>query len=663
MNDFHIYDNKYSKLSLYKNNNKKKMRNLPPSLKNIFYINQNALEISSQYSNYQNSQNKKFDENSKYKHITYNNSNNNKNLSFPINATSSNKNNKSIKRDGSLNSQNNILLKKKIDKFYSKKIENSNKHNSKENTYNMTNINQFKNMNGIIPNKHNINIYLPRKSNIKFFSLKENNISLNSNNFIGKSMSKEKSQSKSKSNSKNKQENKNYNIKVNSNINKVIIDNYLKLYKNGEKNISKKNTRNKLNFLYKEYPRNNSNKFSNEKYKMSPKNILNNLKYKGLKRKNKSSNLLITNFNKSKNNSNSKKCIASKKESNNKLRNKNNKIDGNINKKKILEEGLIMNLINKKQNIKKNNNKNKKDKKISPKQNKNNKNKIISIIITKAFNNNNNKNSNKYLNEKNQNKESNDNMQREGNKEVIIYDYSKNNIFNGKIKHSNEMNSNANGSKKNLIINTQYDNDENLYKLIDERLKTEYNDNSLEAIDKMFEEENEEEMTKKSKSLSKRESYKFLYPEIYMKDDEYYVENDNNNSNDKREKELDETESPLKVDTYKEDIENSGILSFDQVKDIICYYNLNSRNKQNDFLFKKNDREIYDINSKNKYLNFFFENNINLENSKDKKNSNENNYEINNNNFKYPNNSIFSIDTDYSSKMKKKYNKNLVKNI
>ena len=60
----------------------------------------------------------------------------------------------------------------------------------------------------------------------------------------------------------------------------------------------------KLNFLYKEYPRNNSNKFSNEKYKMSPKNILNNLKYKGLKRKNKSSNLLITNFNKSKNNSN-----------------------------------------------------------------------------------------------------------------------------------------------------------------------------------------------------------------------------------------------------------------------------------------------------------------------------------------------------------------------
>ena len=34
-----------------------------------------------------------------------------------------------------------------------------------------------------------------------------------------------------------------------------------------------------------------------------------------------------------------------------------------------------------------------------------------------------------------------------------------------------------------------------------------------------------------------------------------------------------------------------------------------------------------------------------------------------NKNLKYPSSSIFSIDTDYSSKMKKKYNKNLVKNI
>ena len=201
-------------------------------------------------------------------------------------------------------------------------------------------------------------------------------------------------------------------------------------------------------------------------------------------------------------------------------------------------------------------------------------------------------------------------MHKEGNKEAIIYDYSNNNILNRKNENRNAMN--ANGNKKNLIINTQYDNNDHLYKSLNERLKTEYDNNSLEAIDKMYEDDKDEEMTQKTKSLSKRDSYKFLYPELYMKDDEYRLENDTdnenyNNSEEKREKELDETESPLKVDTYKEDNSNSGILSFDQVQDIICYYNMNSKSKINDFLFKVNEREIFDVNSKNKYLNFFFE--------------------------------------------------------
>ena len=568
MNDFQIYTNKYSKLSLHKNNKKKKMRNLAPSLKNIFFNNQIGLEISSQYSNYQNPKNRKLDENSKYKHITYNN--NNKNLSFPINTTSSNKSINSKIRDGSLNN-----LKKKIEIIYSKKTECFNKNNSKENTFNNTNINHFKCMN-VMPSKYNIKInVLPRKSNLKLFSFKENNKSLNSKNIIGKSLSKSKSKSNSKS--KNKKENKSYNSKVNSNINKIIIDNYLKLYKNGEKDMGKKNTRNKLN----------------------------NLRYKGLKKKNKSTNLLITNFNKSKNKgSNSKNCIiASKKETNNKHNKKSNIIDSN---KKFLEEEKIFHLINKKQRITKKNSKNKKYKKISPKHTKNNKNKIINIIITKAFN----YNTNKCPYDKNKNKENRDNLHKEGNKEAIIYDYSNNNILNRKNENRNAMNANAN--KKNLIINTQYDNNDHLYKLINERLKTEYDNNSLEAIDKMYEDDKDEEMTQKTKSLSKRDSYKFLYPELYMKDDEYRVENDNdnenyNNSEEKGEKELDETESPLKVDTYKEDNSNSGILSFDQVQDIICYYNMNSKSKINDFLFKVNEREIFDVNSKNKYLNFFFE--------------------------------------------------------
>ena len=639
MNDFQIYSNKYSKLSLNKNNNKKKMQNLPPSLKNIFYNSQNGLEISSQYANNQNSKNRKFDENYKYKNISYNN--NNKNLSFPINITSSNKSINSKLRDASLNN-----LKKKNEIIYGKKTEFLNKNNSKENTFNnITNINQFKCMNGM-SSKHNIKInVLPRKSNIKLFSLIDNSQSFNSNHFIGKSMSKSKSKSKSKSNSKNKNkmENKSYNSKVNNNVNKIFIDNYFKLYKNGEKKIFKKNTRNKLN----------------------------NLLFKGLKKKNKSSNLLMTNYNKSKNkSSNSKNNNNAPKKESNKLKNKITKFDSNINNKKFFkEEKIIHIIINKKKRRKKKNSKNKKDKKISSKDSKNNKNRIKNIIITKAFNNSNNNNINKYIYYKNQIKENKDNIHKEDNKEAIIYDYLNNNILNRKSQNSNVKNANINNCKKNLIINTQYGTYDHLYKLLNERLKTEYNDNSLEAINKMYEDDKDEEITQKSKSLSKRNSYKFLYPEIYMKDDEYYLENDtdndnDNNNDDRREKELDETESPLKVDTYKEDNTNSGILSFDEVKDIICYYNMNSKSKQNDFLFKINEREIYNTNSKNKYLNFFFEKNINSDNSKDKKIKNDNSNYLNNNiNFKYPNNCIFINDTEYSSKMKEKYNKNLVKNV
>ncbi len=134
----------------------------------------------------------------------------------------------------------------------------------------------------------------------------------------------------------------------------------------------------------------------------------------------------------------------------------------------------------------------------------------------------------------------------------------------------------------------------------------------------------------------------------------------------KREKELDETESPLKMDTDQVSNENSGVLSFDQVKDIICYHNMNNIDKKYDFLFRKNEREIYDINIKSKYLNFFFPNN----NNKEIQGKGNDNNDINDDfvpfqtkiNFKYPNSSIFSIDTEYSSKMKKKYNKNLVEN-
>ena len=645
MNEFQIHNKKYSKVSLHKNDYQKyKMKSLPQGLKNIFIANPNGLEISSQFGNYHYSKKNMFDENYNFRHITYNNSNN-KNLSFPINTTSSNKNINSKYGEGSLIKQKNNLFKKKFEKYNSKKDESSNYYNSKENTN--YNINIMNSINGIMLNKGNLKInIIPKKSNFKFISLKENNISLNSNKNIGKSVSK----SKSKSKSKNKRENKSYNNKINNNINKIIFDKYLKLYKIGEKGFGKKNNRNKLAFLNKDFPYSNlkySNEINNSDiYKIGKSNVVNNIQLKGLKKKNKSSNLLISNINKPKNmhtsNTNSN-IIISRIESNNNTNikiknNKNNhKVDNNNkNTKKYLTENHIMYLINKKANYKKRNGKNNKEKQISLKDVKNNSN-----TNTNTNNNNSNNYINNYFNEKKHNNE---------NQENIIYDYAYNNLLNNKVQNNNIYKN----SKKNLQTNID---NENIYKMLNERLKTEYNDNSMEAIDKMYEEENTEELNQKSVSLSKHDSFRFLYPEIYNRDDEYYIENENNDSNDKKEKELDETESPLKMDTDKVNNENSGVLSFDQVKDIICYYNMDNTDKQNDFLFKKNERQIYDINYKNKYLNFFFGNNMNKNNNNDNINKDLNDDIIlfnSNINHKYPNNSIFSVDIEYSNKMNKK---------
>ena len=82
MNDFQIYNKKYSKLSLHKNEPPKaKMKNKPQGLKSILITNSNGLEISSLYGNYNHYSKKNIiEDNYNFRHITYNNSNN-KNLS------------------------------------------------------------------------------------------------------------------------------------------------------------------------------------------------------------------------------------------------------------------------------------------------------------------------------------------------------------------------------------------------------------------------------------------------------------------------------------------------------------------------------------------------------------------------------------------------------
>ena len=724
MNDFQVLSKKRSKLSLYRNfKSNTKPKNMPQGLKSILITNSNGLEISSQFGNFLHfSKKNMLDENYSFKRIT---TNYNKNAtSYPVNTASNMKNIK--KREGPIINLKNNLYKKKFEKFLtnSKKNEYSKSHNSKDKAN--SNINIMNNITGLMLNRSNMKLnIIPKKTNFKYMNFRENNLSINSNKNIGKSTSI----SKSKSKSKNKRENKSYN----NNITQMFFNKYLKikLEKMGHRKKTHKKSFNYLN--NKESPRYINNKLSNEinisdVNKLNSFNLIKNIQFRGVRKKNKSSNLLISNINninninsKSKNIHNSRansnniiiskietnKNINSKSNNNNKILNKNilainNNINNNNNKinqnnekngKKYLTENHIMYIVNKK-----NSGKNKHQKKplTNNTNNTNNKNKQFSLKEIKNESNLNSKNdsSNNPINKLNKNNTNNNiinNKPKIDQIENVIYDYKTNKKYqNVNINISKGNKTNHLNKKENKLINNtntnpninEIENSVNTYKVLNERLKTEYNDISLEAIDKMYEQEQDTDdmninnKNTRSKKNSEDNSFRFYYPDgdIYNRDDEFFIENndenlDNLNNSEKREKELDETESPLKMDTDKATVENSGVLSFDQVKDIICYYNMNNTDKQSEFLFQNKEREIFEMNYKNKYLNFFFENKeengIGLGIFSENNNNDimDDMTSINTFNLKYPNNSIFSIDTEYSSKMKKKNNKNLVKNI
>ena len=724
MNDFQILNKKHPKLSLYRNyksNNKPK--NMPQGLKSILITNSNGLEISSQFGNFLHfSKKNMLDENFSFKRLTTN-YNKNKNTSYPLNTGSNIKNFK--QKEGSIINLKSNLYKKKFEKYLtnSKKNDSSKNHNSKDRTNSNNNI--MNNITGLMLNRSNMKLnIIPKKTNFKYINYKENNLSMNSNKNIGKSTSI----SKSKSKRKNRRENKSFS----NNMARMFFNKYLRL-KFDKIGYRKKSHKKSFGYLNKESPRLINNKFSNEinisdVNKMNSFNLIKNIQFRGIKKKNKSSNLLLTNLNninninsKQKNinahntRANSNNIIISKIETNkiniknNKIGNKNNIGANNINinnnkisqneknNKKYLTDNHIMYMINKK-NSGKNKNQKKlstlgtnKIKQISLKEIKNESNTNANIINSKNEYNNNyiNLNLNKYNINNNNNLKDKPKIEQNEN---VIYDYKTNKKF-FKSKDNNNLykdnkNKNIYGKKADKLINNtntnpninEIENSTNTYKILNERLKTEYNDISLEAIDKMYEQEQETNESKINKNIlskkdSEENSFRFLYPDgdIYNRDDEFFIENNEDilDNNEKREKELDETESPLKMDTDKVSVENSGVLSFDQVKDIICYYNMNNTDKQSEFLFQNKEREIFNMNYKNKYLDFFFgnkdnENGIVFGAYNEINNNNDLTDEImslNTFNLKYPNNSIFSMDTEYSSKMKKKYNKNLVKNI
>ena len=83
-------------------------------------------------------------------------------------------------------------------------------------------------------------------------------------------------------------------------------------------------------------------------------------------------------------------------------------------------------------------------------------------------------------------------------------------------------------------------------------------------------------------------------------------------------------------DDDDEESENSGVLAYDEVRDIIIYYDMGEIEKKNGYLFNKDDYKNFLYLKKDFYLNFFFNKNnnfnrnIKLENKKQKVKSNDN---------------------------------------
>ena len=171
-------------------------------------------------------------------------------------------------------------------------------------------------------------------------------------------------------------------------------------------------------------------------------------------------------------------------------------------------------------------------------------------------NNNNSKKKNKEIKDKTSNKESYNNSINQINENI-------------KINNNNNNNSNSNNNNHNISINQnkQINQDKIIIK---------------ENIDKYI--NNEIESLKINQNINNID----LFDEI----DNYLNYNDD------------------------EESDNSGVLAYDEVRDIIIYYDMGDLNKKQNYLFEKDDYKNYVNNKKNIYLDFFVKNNLNQENNR-----------------------------------------------
>ena len=98
-----------------------------------------------------------------------------------------------------------------------------------------------------------------------------------------------------------------------------------------------------------------------------------------------------------------------------------------------------------------------------------------------------------------------------------------------------------------------------------------------------------------------------------------YIENEieslKNNQNINNIDIFDERENYVNYDDDEES-DNSGVLAYDEVRDIIIYYDMGDLNKKQNYLFVKDDYKNYINNKKTIYLDFFIKSNMNQENNR-----------------------------------------------
>ena len=208
-----------------------------------------------------------------------------------------------------------------------------------------------------------------------------------------------------------------------------------------------------------------------------------------------------------------------------------------------------------------------------------------------------------------------------------------NNKFNKNEKSKNNINIKninktfLNDHIKNIIINYTKKNSKNIYinktknsqlknkislfntRPIYQFVKTECNEND-ESYKKIKTKDNLNTYKKISDGYFGKNSFQIIR-DLYNKDEDkikkQYFEIDQLSKEIYNEKDLDETESPIFTKTETKNNDNSSALSYNEVKDIIIYYDMNDSNvRKKNYLFKKNSEKKFYLNRISNYASRFF---------------------------------------------------------